>query len=78
MVKRRVRKRQLEKAKRIIYQKVYRKNYFDIYNKLESAINKEFENISLDFSSFVPVDSISFNSTIMNIENLTPVVGKRG
>ena len=61
MIKRKIRKRQLEKAKLIIYNK-----------------NKEFENINLDFSSFVPVSSTSFNSTIMNIENLTPVVGKRG
>lgn len=66
MIKRKIRKRQLEKAKLIVY------------NKFESAINKEFESINLDFSSFVPVNSISFNSTIMNIENLTPVVGKRG
>ena len=66
MIKRKIRKRQLEKAKLIVC------------NKLESVINKEFENINLDFSSFIPVNSVSFNSTVMNIENLTPVVGKRG
>ena len=66
MLKRKIRKRQLEKAKLIVY------------NKLETVIGKKFENINLDFSYFVPVSSTSFNSTVMNIENLTPVAGKRG
>ena len=69
MIKRKIRKRQLKKAKLI----VYRKNSFDIYNKLESTIDEKFT--SIGFSFFVPVNIVSFNSAIMDIENLVPVVG---
>ena len=71
MMKRKIRKRELEKAKWIIC----KKNSFDVHNKFESVINKEFEIINLDFSSFIPVNNTSFNSITIDF---TPVVGKRG